>query len=161
MKKLTRPNDEEEDFFDEDDEDMDIEPEPVRAAPRVMRTERRNPFAAAADASFDERPAPKKEGKVVNINTAGSVQVVVAKPERFEQAAEIANHLRDKRSVLMNLENTNREVALRLVDFLSGVTYANDGKIKKVAASTYILTPFNVDIIGDLLDELGNNGISL
>ncbi len=60
---------------------------------------------------------------------------------------------------VLNLESTNKDVARRLLDFLSGVAYANEGKIKKVAISTYIITPFNVDILGDLIDELENNGL--
>ena len=84
---------------------------------------------------------------------------MLAKPERFESAAEIADHLREKRTVVMNLEQTNKDVARRLIDFLSGVAYAQDGKIKKVANSTYIITPYNVDLVGDLVDELENNGL--
>ena len=72
---------------------------------------------------------------------------------------EIADHLRDKKSVVLNLESTNKDVARRLVDFLSGVAYALDGKIKKVAISTYILTPYNVEIVGDLVEELENSGV--
>ena len=52
----------------------------------------------------------------------------------------------------------HEEVSRRLVDFLSGVAYANNGQIKRVANSTFIITPYNVDIMGDLLDELENNG---
>jgi len=111
-------------------------------------------FAAAP-----ARPA-RSEDRVVNIRTATSVQVVLARPERFDQAAEIADHLREKRTVVMNLETTSRDIARRLVDFLSGVAYANDGNIKKVAINTYIITPLNVDIMGDLMDELENSGVS-
>ena len=50
-------------------------------------------------------------------------------------------------------------MARRILDFLSGAAYANDGKVKKVALSTYIITPYNVDILGDLIDELENNGV--
>ena len=60
---------------------------------------------------------------------------------------------------MLNLESTNKDVARRLVDFLSGVAYALDGKIKKVAISTYILTPYNVEIVGDLVEELENSGV--
>ena len=67
--------------------------------------------------------------------------------------------LREKRTVVLNLESTNKDIARRLLDFLSGVAYANEGKIKKVAISTYIITPYNVDILGDLIDELENNGL--
>lgn len=102
--------------------------------------------------------APRKN-KVVNINATTQLAVVLVKPERFENAAEIADHLKDKRTVVLNLEDTNKDIARRLVDFLSGVAYANEGKIKKVANSTYIITPYNVDILGDLIDELENNGL--
>ena len=162
LKKLTKPYDEDEDFFGSDaiqGEDDD----PTLVAPRVERQERqerRNPFEDVDTPIFDEKPAPaKKDNKVVNIHTTTAVQVVLSKPERFEQAAEIADHLREKRTVVMNLETTNKDVARRLVDFLSGVAYANDGKIKKVAINTYIITPYNVDIMGDLIDELENNGV--
>ena len=64
-----------------------------------------------------------------------------------------------KRTVVLNLESANRDVARRLVDFLSGVAYANGGQFKRVANSTFIITPYNVDVMGDLLDELENNGM--
>ena len=97
--------------------------------------------------------------KVLNIHTTTQLQVVVVNPERFENAKEIADHLLEKRTVVLNLESTNKEVARRLLDFLSGVTYAHGGKVKKVALSTFIITPYNVDILGDLIDELENNGL--
>ena len=156
LKKLTKPYDEEDEFFGDDAPQDDDDPTIV--VPKPGKTERRNPFDDDAPI-FEERTTAKKENKVVNIHTTTAVQVVLSKPERFEQAAEIADHLREKRTVVMNLETTNKEVARRLVDFLSGVAYANDGKIKKVAINTYIITPFNVDIMGDLIDELENNGV--
>ena len=110
-----------------------------------------------------EEPAPmpdiRKNNKVVNINATTQLSVVLVKPERFENAAEIADHLRDKRTVVLNLEDTNKDVARRLIDFLSGVTYSLEGKIKKVANNTFIITPYTVDILGDLIDELENNGL--
>ena len=107
----------------------------------------------------EEGAAPKRNGKVVNIHATTQLKVVLVKPERFENASEIADHLREKRTVVLNLESTNKEIARRLLDFLSGVAYANEGKIKKVAANTYIITPYSVDIMGDLIDELENNGL--
>ena len=101
----------------------------------------------------------ERRNKVVNIHTTTQLQVVLVKPDRFENASEIADHLRDKRTVVLNLEQTKKDIARRLLDFLSGVAYANEGKIKKVALSTYIITPYNVDILGDLIDELENNGL--
>ena len=101
----------------------------------------------------------EKSNKVVNINSAMQLQVVLVKPEHFEDASTIADHLNAKRTVVLNLESTSKEVSRRLVDFLSGVAYANNGQIKRVANSTFIITPYNVDIMGDLLDELENNGV--
>lgn len=99
-----------------------------------------------------------KHNKVVNINATTQLKVVLVKPERFEDASTIADHLNNKRTVVLNLESTNKEVSRRLVDFLSGVAYANNGQMKRVANSTFIITPYNVDIMGDLLDELESNG---
>ena len=115
----------------------------------------------------EERPRPERErpaidsrrGKVVNIHATTQLKVVLVKPERFENASEIADHLKDKRTVVLNLESTNKDVARRLIDFLSGVTYGVEGKIKKVSANTYIITPYHVDFEGDLIDELENNGL--
>ena len=101
----------------------------------------------------------RRSNKVVNINATTQLAVVLVKPEKFENAADVADHLRQRRTVVLNLEQTNKEIARRVVDFLSGVTYAQDGKIKKVANSTYIITPYNVDIMGDLIDELENSGL--
>ena len=109
----------------------------------------------------EERKEEDRHNKVVNIHATAALKVVLVKPDRFENASEIADHLREKRTVVLNLESTNKEVARRLIDFLSGVAYAGEGKIKKVAANTYIITPYSVDIMGDLIDELENNGLYL
>lgn len=101
----------------------------------------------------------KRRNRVVNIHATAQLQVVLVKPEQYENAREIADHLRDKRTVVLNLESTGKDIARRILDFVSGVAYAQDGKIKKVAVSTYIITPYNVDILGDLIDELENNGL--
>ena len=102
-----------------------------------------------------------RRNKIVNIHATTQLRVVLVKPERFENASEIADHLKEKRTVVINLESTNKDVARRLIDFLSGVAYAGEGKIKKVAANTFIITPYHVDIMGDLIDELENSGLYL
>ena len=96
---------------------------------------------------------------MVNIHATTQLKVVLVKPERFEAASEIADHLKEKRTVVVNLESTHKDIARRLIDFLSGVAYAGEGKIKKVAANTYLITPYSVDIQGDLIDELETNGL--
>ncbi len=149
LKRLARPYEDEE----EDENEFD-EFEPVS---RVERRDRPREATGSPYATVD--PEPRRNNKVVNIHTTTQLQVVLVKPDRFENAAEIADHLREKRTVVLNLESTNKDIARRLLDFLSGVAYANEGKIKKVALSTYIITPYNVDILGDLIDELENNGL--
>ena len=114
------------------------------------------------DQYIDDGPQMVNNNSGVGIGmdeeTTTQLKVVLVKPERFEDASTIADHLNNKRTVVLNLESTNKEVSRRLVDFLSGVAYANNGQIKRVANSTFIITPYNVDIMGDLLDELENNG---
>ena len=99
--------------------------------------------------------------KVVNINATAKLQVGIFKPERFgEETRAIADELMKTHTVVLNLEDTNKDMARRILDFLSGVAYANNGKIKRVATNTYIIIPSNVDLTGDdLLDELENSGV--
>lgn len=99
--------------------------------------------------------------KVVNINATAKLQVGIFKPERFgEETRSIADELIKTHTVVLNLEDTNKDMARRILDFLSGVAYANKGKIKRVASNTYIIIPSNVDLTGDdLLDELENSGV--
>ena len=108
---------------------------------------------------YTQQEVKQHSNKVVNINATTQLQVVLVKPERFEDASTIADQLNAKRTVVLNLESTGKEVSRRLIDFLSGVAYANNGQIKRVATSTIIITPYNVDIMGDLIDELENNGV--
>ena len=105
---------------------------------------------------IEEKAAVKKEKAARNysINPTTQLDVVLVKPERFEDASSIADHLNSKRTVVLNLESTAKDVARRLVDFLSGVAYANNGQIKRVANSTFIITPYNVEVSGEQLDEI-------
>lgn len=98
--------------------------------------------------------APKKSKNYMNIDTTAQLQVVLVKPEAFEDVQEIADNLISKRTVLLNIENLNKELSRRLIDFLSGVAYAQGGNIKRVANRTYIITPYNVDILGNVLDGI-------
>ena len=125
------------------------------------------------DGYEEEQPARERErdrerdrevggrNKVVNINATAKLQVGIFKPERFgEETRSIADELMKTHTVVLNLEDTNKDMARRILDFLSGVAYANRGKIKRVATNTYIIIPSNVDLTGDdLLDELENSGV--
>ena len=110
-----------------------------------------------------QAPSPRRANNpnVVPMSGAKStLQVVLAKPERFDDAAAIADHLNAKRTVVLNLEAANRDVARRLIDFLSGAAYANGGQIKCAANNTFIITPYNVNVTGDaILEDIENNGM--
>ena len=151
FKRLAHPYEDEE----EDDFEDEFDAQPPARPERRDRARNPEPLYDAAPSVNEDR----RSNKVVNIRAATQLQVVLVKPDKFEDASAIADHLREKRTVVLNLESTNKEIARRLLDFLSGVAYANEGKIKKVAISTYIITPYNVDILGDLIDELENNGL--
>ncbi len=130
-------------------------------------------YADDGDDLYEEEPVREKErdrdrdrdlggrNKVVNINATAKLQVSIFKPERFgEETRSIADELMKTHTVVLNLEDTNKDMARRILDFLSGVAYANRGKIKRVATNTYIIIPSNVDLTGDdLLDELENSGV--
>mgnify|MGYP005758380701 CR=1 FL=1 len=147
IQKMWNPPDDEVDYVY--DEEMEMQEE-----------------ADAAEAAQEEAPTRRSSSaqgsnKVVNIHATAQLQVVLFKPENFgEETRAVADELLKMHTVVLNLEETKKETARRIIDFLSGVAYANGGKIKRVATSTYIITPYNVDLTGDeVMDELENNGV--
>ena len=103
---------------------------------------------------------PRKESRNVPSRGLSDVDVVLVKPEKFEAATSIADNLNSRKAVVLNLEGCNKEVSRRLVDFLSGVAYANGGDIKRVATGTYLITPPNVNMTADSEDgEAGSNDL--
>ena len=177
VKKFAQPySDDEYDDYDEDDDYADDYEEPAEASAR--RSPRRAPAPAAAPAPEEEEddfgfapmsaapsaaPSTGFNGQVLNMNTssANKQEVVLFRPGSFNDTSKAADDLRARKAVIVNMENVDKAMARRVVDFLSGCAYALDGKIKKIAISTYIITPYNVDIVGDLIDELENNGLYL
>ena len=163
LKKLAKPYSED-DEFDDFDEDVKPARSSRRRASSAASSAAPSSFSDIDTSDLDQTPSARRTpggSKVVNIHTTAQMQVVLVKPDRFDNVSDIADHLRSKHAVVLNLEATNKDVARRLVDFLSGCAYALDGKIKKIAISTYIITPYNVDIVGDLIDELENSGLYL
>ena len=166
LKKMTRPYDDDDEFFDDEDEAIPVAEAPAPERPAPARPARRTAPAAKQSSFIRDDPVSEpvrererdrdedRRNKVVNIHATTQLKVVLVAPKQFELAAEIADHLRDRRAVLMNLEQTDKNIARRLIDFLSGVAYAQDGKIRRVASATYIITPFNVDLMGDQLDDM-------
>ena len=132
----------------------------------IMTIPEEDDFDDAAEetsaAKREESSSPKKESAPrlikskaqANNGQQGSMQVVLVKPERFDDVKAIADHLNAGKTVVLNLEAANRDESRRIVDFLSGVAYANGGNMRKVAASTFIIVANNIDVMGELmLDE--------
>ncbi|MCH5202879.1 MAG: cell division protein SepF [Oscillospiraceae bacterium] len=144
--------DEYEEYEEESSDSYDDDYEQTKDRER-RRSERRR--------SYDSYSNYEGGSKVVNINASTKIQVVLFKPERFgDETRVIADELLKNRTVVLNLEDTNKDMSRRIIDFLSGVAYAKQGKIKKIAKSTFIIMPENVDFTGDdLLDELENSGV--
>jgi cell division inhibitor SepF len=150
FKDMWNPPDDEYDYEDEVGEEEQMQDERQNYEPDQARRDNARRVQAAG-----------QDNKVVNIHATAQLQVVLFKPERFgEETCTIADELLKMHTVVLNLENTEKDISRRIVDFLSGVAYANGGKIKKVATSTFIITPYNVDLTGDdVLDELESNGV--
>ena len=85
-------------------------------------------------------------GGICLSGTGTALEMKVVKPQQFDSVSQIADHLLNKRTVVLNLENASKETARRLIDFLSGVAYSIDGSIKKIATNAYVITPNNVDV---------------
>lgn len=133
-------------------DDFDFEPAqaPAQESPR---------------AASHSRSEKANANNVVNINSSKASSqpkphVVFQKIDRFEEVGEVADILNEKRIVILNLETCPNDVSQRIIDFLYGVAYANHGDFKKVAGRAYIITPYNVPVSGELLDELGANADS-
>lgn len=143
--------DDDDDFYDEDQQDYEEEPKKETA-----QTSKQQKSVFDLGSSIGKK---NNSSKVVNLNSS-QIQVVLVKPTRFEDAPSIADHLNERKTVVLNLEAANRETSRRLIDFLSGTAYATRGSIKKVANSTYIITPANVDVLGDLvMDDFDSEGM--
>lgn len=154
--------DDDEDLDYDKDFDDDLDEEDVTGFGTQSRRSAPAPAPVPPSAPSFSIPVPEPEpvSKVVSIHSNSQYQVVVVKPERFEDASGIADHLIAKRAVLLNLEAATPDLKRRLVDFLSGVAYTNGGQIKPVANSTYIITPCNVNVMGEsMIDELGSHGV--
>jgi len=111
--------------------------------------EEEEPVAEVADRKVnDQRHRPSK-GKVVSLTTQQfrSMRVVVLEPGSFDEVQEIADHLREKRPVILNLETTEKGLAKRIVDFVSGAVYVLDGSMQRINTSIFLFTPSEVDIV--------------
>jgi len=108
---------------------------------------------------FLQYGSKKSSNKVVNIHSSSKSKVIVIQPENFDDAQEICDHLKNKEPIVINLELLEKDNGQRVIDFLSGSVYALDGSIQKVATGIFIVAPNNIDIAGDLKDELKSKGV--
>ena len=156
FKRMWDAPDDEYEYNEYDDYDQDDEPDEEPSSRRSSSSSRYDDFD-----DFSSPRESRRNNKVVNISATAKLSVALFKPERFgEETRNIADELIKTHTVVLNLENTNKDMSRRIIDFLSGVAYANRGKIKKVATSTFIIIPNNVDLTGDdLLDELEHSGV--
>ena len=158
VKKFTQPyaDDDYDEYDDEDglDEYMEeVEERPVRSGRRP------NPFSLTDDDSEDPFGIASSSataatstgfsGQIISSN-GNKQEVVLFHPGNFNDTSKAADDLRNKKAVIVNMENVDKAMARRVVDFLSGCAYALDGKVKKVAQSTYLFCPHNMDVVGDL-----------
>ena len=167
VKNFAQPyaDDDYDDYDDEYLDDYDEPAEPVRRAPRRASTPA--PVAPVAtsdddddDYAFSSVPAPAAPaapvaernefgGRVLNMNS-NKQEVVLFRPSSFNDTSKAADDLRNRKAVIVNMENVDKAMARRVVDFLSGCVYALDGTVKKIAQSAYLFCPHNMDVVGDL-----------
>lgn len=166
VKKFAQPYaDDEYDDYDEDDEYLDEYEEPAETPASARRSPRRAPAPASAaveeedDFGFAPIPAATPvsgvsatgfNGQVLNMNSSNKQEVVLFRPGTFNDTSKAADDLRNHKAVIVNMENVDKAMARRVVDFLSGCVYALDGDVKKIAQSAYLFCPHNMDIVGDL-----------
>jgi len=101
------------------------------------------------DQSYNNAPSYQAGGAGMSLN-GSSLELKVIRPDRFESVSQIADHLLNRRTVVLNLEATNKETSRRIIDFLSGVAYSISGNLKRVANNTFVITPCNVDVSNDV-----------
>ncbi|MBE6682630.1 MAG: cell division protein SepF [Ruminococcaceae bacterium] len=99
------------------------------------------------------KAAPAASRPTGGISSGAALEMKVVKPERFDEVRAIGEHLLARRTVVLNLEETNKETTKRIIDFLCGVVFAIDGQVKKVANATYVVTPKNVDVSGEQSEQ--------
>ena len=164
VKKFAQPYaDDEYDDFDEEDDFVDDYDEPAEApAPRrekrraapapapVMEEEEDDFGFAPMTVSNTSAPATGFSGQILNMGASNKQEVVLFRPGSFNDTSKAADDLRNRKAVIVNMENVDKAMARRVVDFLSGCVYALDGDVKKIAQSAYLFCPHNMDIVGDL-----------
>ena len=148
--KLDDEDDYEDDLFDEDDE---FEDEPKKS---LFKKNKKSDYED--DDDFIEEKKPSKVTPMRQpIRRGASMEVCVIKPIKVDDAREISETLLSGRTVILNLEGLDLEIAQRIIDFTSGATFAISGNLQKISNYIFLVTPTNVDISGDLQDLLNSS----
>lgn len=166
------PEDSEDDYdsgYDESPRDSYREQQPYRDTYRENTNTYREkePYRERErDREMDYVPSSRRtsrsnDSQVVSIHTNIQMQVVIIKPECYEDAQEICDQIKNRRPVVVNLEKVEFPIAQRIMDFLSGTCYSLEGSIQRVANNIFVIAPENVDISGDFKEELKTKGIIL
>lgn len=148
-------------FGEYEDDDEYYEDDYVPAAPAPVREQ--PSYSSVRETEYTPKKVSKNNNnpQVYSINTNVTMQVVIIKPECYEDAQEICDQIKTKRPVVVNLEKVEYPVAQRIMDFLSGTCYSLEGSIQRVANNIFIIAPENVDISGDFKEELKTKGVLL
>ena len=102
-----------------------------------------------------------RKSKVVNMPQTQQIKMVISQPTTFEQSEEICEHLKEKKSVILNLEYVNKDVARRIIDFVGGAAYALDGNMQKISNAIFLVAPFNYEITNEVMKEDIKNKLSV
>lgn len=137
-------------------DDDDFENETVETTERTQKSSQEENYFTSKKTESSPKIIRSKTINYSQSQTA--LQVVLVKPDRFDEVTSIADHLNDGKTVVLNLEETPREIQRRIVDFLSGAAYANGGNMRKVAKNTFIIVARGVDIMGELMLEEFEDG---
>ena len=114
------------------------------------------PEAAVQSEPAQSQRQPASSSKIFTYNASTTLHLVVNRPKKYSDAAEIAELYKNKTTVILMFNNTNKDIANRLIDFLGGVSYITDGELKRIGDTTYVLAPYNVDISGEFIYEISN-----
>lgn len=113
------------------------------------------------DEDTEEKGFFSRKNKVVSMPQPQQVRMVITQPTCFEQSEEICNYLKERKSIIVNLEYVNKDIARRIVDFISGAVHALDGHIQKVSNAIFLVAPVNYEIASDLAREEIKNKLSV
>lgn len=101
----------------------------------------------------------KKQNKIVSIHTSINTKVLIVKPSTYDEVVDICDHLKNRKIVVVNSTGLEPKVGQRLLDFMSGATYALGGNLEEVGCKIYIVSPSNVEVDSELKNELSTKGI--